>query len=523
MSEHLKSLIVILFLAGLVFAFIKRPACAMATTASDFGRRRNLWFAITLIAFLAHNFWIYIIVAGALLLITAPRETNKAALFFLLLFAVPPIQAQISGLGVIQHFFTIHYLRLLSLTILLPAFLVLRKRAVTEGAKQTNADMILAAYLILNLLLQLNVDTFTNTLRHGFYAFIDVVLPYYVVSRSLKDMQSFRDALMSFVVAAMILAIIGGFEFSKHWLLYSPLEDALGVQWGYGGYLERDDSLRAQASTGQPIVLGYIMAVSLGIFLYLKKSIPSRTTWMIGLVLLIAGLVEPLSRGPWIGAAVILLVFAATGPKAFSRLSLIGLIGMLVLPIVLTTPAGKKIIDYLPFVGTVDDETVTYRQLLIEVSMNIIEANPLFGSFDFLLYLEELRQGQGIIDLVNSYLNIALASGLVGLSLFAAFFGVILFNIRKGMHGLDANDERHLLGRVLMATLIGILVIIFTVSSINSIPVVYWAVAGLGVAYVRMLAVANASLKVPETSPQVIFQPAAVRQEPERNPGYSRK
>jgi hypothetical protein len=55
------------------------------------------------------------------------------------------------------------------------------------------------------------------------------------------------------------------------------------------------------------------------------------------------------------------------------------------------------------------------------------------------------------------------------------------------MQRLDMNDERHLLGRVLMATIIGILVIIFTVSSINVIPVVYWAVAGLGIAYIRML------------------------------------
>jgi len=489
MPEHLKTLVVILFLAALIFTFVKRPVCALATTANDFARRRNLWFAITLIAFLAHNFWIYVIVVGVLLLVTTARETNKAALFFLLLFVVPPIQAEITGLGLIKHFFAIDYLRLLSLTILLPAFLVLRKHAVAEGGKRNPADIILAAYLILNLLLQLSVDSFTNTLRHGFYVFIDVVLPYYVVSRSLKDMQSFRDAMMSFVVAAMILAIIGGFEFGKHWLLYSSLENALGlgVHWGYGGYIERDGSLRALASTGQPIVLGYVMAVSLGIFMFLQKSVPSRATWMIGLALLIAGLLAPLSRGPWIGAAVILLVFAATGPKAFSRLSLIGLTGMLALPIALATPVGKKIIDYLPFIGNVDDETVTYRQLMIDVSLKIIEANPLFGSFDFLLYLEELRQGQGIIDLVNSYLSIALASGLVGLSLFVAFFGVILFSIRKGMQGLDVNDERHLLGRVLMATIIGILVIIFTVSSINVIPVIYWAVAGLGIAYIRML------------------------------------
>jgi hypothetical protein len=40
---------------------------------------------------------------------------------------------------------------------------------------------------------------------------------------------------------------------------------------------------------------------------------------------------------------------------------------------------------------------------------------------------------------------------------------------------------------VLLATLIGILVIIFTVSSITFIPVVYWSIAGLGVAYIQMV------------------------------------
>ncbi|MDO9449995.1 MAG: O-antigen ligase family protein, partial [Rugosibacter sp.] len=277
--------------------------------------------------------------------------------------------------------------------------------------------------------------------------------------------------------------------------------------------------LRALASTGQPIVLGYVMTVALGIFMFLKKSIPNRAVWMAGMILLIAGLIAPLSRGPWIGAAIMLMVFISTGPKALSRTSLLGLVGLVALPILLSTPIGEKVISYLPFVGTVEEETITYRQLLLEVSTTIIMANPLFGSYDFLLYLEELRQGQGIIDLVNSYLSIALASGLVGLSLFASFFSVILIGIVKGMRGLDKNDERHLLGRVLIAALIGILVIIFTVSSINVIPVIYWAVAGLGVAYARMLALATVSLKVPEASRHVIFPAAIMKAKPERYPG----
>src|SRR5260221_7802038 len=145
MPEHLRALVVILALAAAVFAFSKAPACALATAAGDFARRRNLWFAVTLTAFLAHNFWLYILLCGAMLLVAAGREPNKLALYFALLFAVPTFSEQISGLGVIDHFFAIHYLRLLALAVLLPAYLHLRKQANSERFGRSIPDKLLLA------------------------------------------------------------------------------------------------------------------------------------------------------------------------------------------------------------------------------------------------------------------------------------------------------------------------------------------------------------------------------------------
>jgi O-antigen ligase len=88
---------------------------------------------------------------------------------------------------------------------------------------------------------------------------------------------------------------------------------------------------------------------------------------------------------------------------------------------------------------------------------------------------------------VNTYINVALQVGLVGLTLFVAFFVTVLLGIRKAMRSFpDKDDERRRLGRALLATLAGIMVTIVTVSSITFIPIVYWSVAGLGVAYVQM-------------------------------------
>jgi len=82
----------------------------------------------------------------------------------------------------------------------------------------------------------------------------------------------------------------------------------------------------------------------------------------------------------------------------------------------------------------------------------------------------------------------------VGLGLFVGFFATITLGILRAMARIpDKSDENHVLGRALVSTLIGILIIIFTVSSISVIPVIYWCFAGLGVAFSRMVARGNAA------------------------------
>jgi O-antigen ligase len=493
MPVHLRALVVILFLATVMFALAKSPACAIACTPRDFERRRNLWLAIVLTAFLAHNFWIFIIVTATMLLFVVPRESNKLALYFFILLVVPPFAQKITGLGVINHFFEINYLRLLALAVLFPAFLELRKEKDTAPLGRSMPDKLILGFLILNFCLTFTVSSFTNTLRVGlFYGFIDIFLPYYVASRSLKNIQGFRDALMAFGIAALLIGSIGIFEASRHWLLYASLDDAMGFDWSYASYLEREGAgLRAQGSTGQPIILGYVMAVAFGFFFFLKKTVPNTTIWLMGLVAIVSGMISPLSRGPWVGAGIILLLFIATGRYPIRRLMQVGfLLGMGGIAL-LATPYSDKIIDLLPFAGNIEVENVTYRQQLLDIGIQVIQQNPFFGAYNFFLSEEAqaLKQGNGMIDLVNTYLAVGLSNGLVGLFLYAGFFISIVASIFRAMRTLpDKDSEIHILGQTLLSTLLGILVIIFTVSSILAIPVITWSVAGLGAAYAHMLA-----------------------------------
>jgi O-antigen ligase len=491
--EHLRALMVILALAGAVFALARPLACAALMAERDFVRRRNLWLALTLAAFLAHNFWIFVAFAAALLVLAALADGNKLALYFFVLLAVPAIDAEIPGFGLVEHFFAVDFVRLLALAVLLPAWLELRMRADTEPFGRSSADKLLLAYLVLQLCLQFPHATLTETLRRGvFYAFIDVFLPYYVASRAARDPARLREALMAFALAAMVAAAIAIFEFARHWLLYTPLEAALGVDWGMLNYLERGDGiLRAQATTGQPIVLGTVLAAGLGLTLYVSRHFPAARWRHAALALLAGGLVAAMSRGPWIGAAVVLLVFVATGPRALTRLAKLGLAGLCVVPLLLMSSAGQALLDYLPFVGTVEMHNVTYRERLLEVSLGVVLDHPWFGAWDFLQLpvMQLLRTGDGIIDVVNTYLGVALASGFVGLALFCGFFLAVLGELCAGLRRAAVAEGRggdvYALGQALFCVLLGLLVIIFTTSSIGLIPIVYWSIAGLAQAYAR--------------------------------------
>lgn len=495
MPEHLRALIVILVMATAFFSLAHRSASAISRP-EDFTRRRNLWFTLTIAAFLTQNFWVYTLIAIPLLIHANRHETNSPSLFFFVLFALPMTSFQIPGMGLSNVLFSLSHARILALLILLPAFLALKRQGDTTPFGRTAPDKALAAYLLLTATLFLRETSLTNSLRETFYLFMDIFLPYYVISRSLKNMQSFRDALLSLVLAIMVLAPIAVFESYKHWLLYSSWTSMPELEVELTNYLAREGMLRALVTAGQPIALGYLMVVGMGLYLFLQRFIEQNFIRRLGVLLLAVGLFSPLSRGPWLGAAIMIIIFIVTGRYAARRLMSLALAAMLALPLVAILPGGDKVINLLPLIGSAEKENIDYRERLITNSMIVIQRNPWFGSVDFLKTpeMESMRQGQGIIDIVNSYIRIALETGFVGLGLFIGFFALTLLGIFRAMRSIpDRDSEEHLLGRVLLATLLAILVIIFTVSSITVIPIMYWSVAAMGLAYAQM--VRNSAIK----------------------------
>ena len=295
--------------------------------------------------------------------------------------------------------------------------------------------------------------------------------------------------MIALVIACFIVGAISAYEFKTAWLLYNPLTSALEVNWNMGKYLGREDSIRAIASLGHSIILGYIMMVALGFYLFIAPSVKSKALRLAGFGLIFAGLISSLSRGPWVGTAVLILVFIAFGKNVTKRFTLILFAVIFALPVLNWVPGGQKIINLIPFIGETDKENVEYREKLIDRSLLIINKYPVFGVFDPKQEpeMEDMVQGEGIIDIVNSYLIITLYNGLVGLSLFVGFFTLVLLSILNKMRSIkDKQSEDYLCGRALLATLLAVLVTIFTTSGIGIIPIVYWSLAGLIFSYIRV-------------------------------------
>lgn len=488
MPEHLRALIVVLVLGSFGWLTI-RPPIAQATSRNVAVQWRNLWLTVTLGAFLLSSFWLYALLVAAVLLAHRLGPVHALSAYCLLLLAVPAADLVVPGFGLINFLFILNQPRLLALLLLAPAAIVLSRQRGTVQLGSTAADKCLLAFLLLTAVMQLRESNITSTLRNCFYILIDIFLPYYVASRAVQRQADAKQVLWAFVAGTAVLGLLGLFETLRHWNLYSAMTSSLGLHWGYTGYLGRDGMARASASTGQPIILGYVMTVGLGFWLYLNAGQKLSLRSAAPMLMISAGLLASLSRGPWVGAAAMVLTFAATGRNGMRKVFQIVLGAIALLGLMAAVGVGQRAFDLLPFIGNVDTGNITYRQRLFDNAWVVINRNLWLGSTDYMQTpeMQSMIQGQGIIDIVNSYVRVALDYGMFGLVLFVGFFVVIAWQLWNALKHLPFDDENRTLGRSMLAVLVGILTIITTASSIGVIPNIYWIATGLSVSSLKIM------------------------------------
>ena len=356
-----------------------------------------------------------------------------------------------------------------------------------------------ATILITVLLPFFRFDSLTGILRYGVNYFLNYVLLFFFVSRYVTRFEHIRKCLIALCMGALIVSLMAALEQQKYWYLYPSLQWSLGMGNPTYGifYLTRAGLLRTQVTTGHPIALGIFMVIACVAAVYFwdtrhhtKKRLNSLFHLsVIGMFLL--GVFNSVSKGAFLGTIVALAVY---GHERIARGAIRRLIKIGTVMLVLMIWFGPDLSSFTA--SSSGNETVlsdtgsyTYRSQLIETSIGVILKNPIFGSFDYYNDpdMEIMRQGQGIIDITNTYLLVALDHGLVGLTLFLLLLikpqWALYRLLRRRKNPLPPNIRA--MAALLLASLFSLAVMIATVSRMGILPYLTLMLIGLSIAFIR--------------------------------------
>lgn len=502
MPEFIRALAYIIVLSVPTFMMMKAPLLKLEPRAQPVAWA-GIWMALTISLFLSRNFWIFMMLVVLITFFSQKWEKDRIVLFMLLFVAAPPVLVAMRGFGSINNLFVLSYQHYLAVLLLLPLLLSRNKDQFRTGLP----FFLIFSYVLLVAVLFLRETTITNSLRHSISLILMSLVPFWVLSTRITKEEHMRVVITALLFGLMPVTLMAFFEFVRGWHLYASSGN--WVDASYGG---REGLLRASASMLAPIPLGTIMMASIMLAAGLPIDRLARVWRFLLFASLVLGLIASLSRGPWIGGLVGLIVFLLTGKSAVKNLLKFLGVGAIAIMLALVSPAGDKIYRLIPFVGKADEtseSTEEYRVRLLENSLIVINRHPILGSVDYLNEpeLQEMIQGEGIIDIVNTYLQVALETGLVGLMLFVSFFGSIVSMLARviwSMPDSEASLKRMLRG--LLAAMVGVLFTIFTVSSVSITAYLYWTLAGLCVGgthigRARLRTIANGRQKAPHFNP----------------------
>jgi hypothetical protein len=492
--ESIKALIIVgaMSLAAFVYA---RMAFSEIVGGAVIDRWRNIFVATTLAAFLIPNFWIMLGAIALIAVFMGASEKFKPALYLLLLFAVPAASAIVPGFGGIQNFLALYPFNILAIVILFPLLPFLNEHR-ARGDVGRLADWCFILFSLLTLALAFRDTTITDGFRRATAYILTAFGPYLVFSRVDWSLERLKLATLAFVIPFIGLGAVAAGESVLHWHMYRNAVELWNIDF-FSRYLARSGYLRAYGSVFGPISFGLFTVIAIALLPALIASAKRKFLPRLGFIPLGVGLVSTFSRGPWVGAALAIATYAATSDKPLRNLVRLGLWGFVFVAALMATPLGADLLAMLPFIGEVEENTIDYREQLFDVGWQVVMQNPWFGSEHYLETeaMQSLVQGQGIVDIVNSYLQVALDKGLVGLALFV---GVSLFSAIALYRSIGAarrvDPEIAAYCQSWFAALVAVMLVLATTTNVVAqIAETHWLLCGICVGIARSVAARSAA------------------------------
>jgi len=406
--------LILLFGATELFSRLVKPEDAKWLK----GTPRALFLSLFLIGMWGGNVWtLYIAIFLAMAFVPKNRP-DAAAIFVIITLAAPLLSHKVYAGSSYIFQFTRYIVAGLGLGV---AWLI--KPASGIGAPRAGRHFDVPILILFGLEVWQSRDPkISEMLREIVPAICYLLLPYYCISRSLRTAQDVRRFVLAMAFGGFVLAVVAFVEWRLHWLIYKHIETVLHVEGRNPYFKTRGGAVRSPASFGESTSLALFLAMATLTIIIARDRFRSRNAWFVALLGCAAGLVAANSRGGFLGLALGVLALdlyrRRYGPLLVKSAACAGLYLCLL--------AGAQ---FFPFIADMigkggSSTTVDYRVELFRRGMQVIQSHPLLGQTvqRAMSSLEDLRQGEHIIDLVNGYIRYGLAAGYTGIVLILFVF-----------------------------------------------------------------------------------------------------
>lgn len=453
------------------------------------------WILLTLMLFLTPTAPVYFLSSAIILLILAPKPIDdKLQFYFAMLVAVPTAAVWRISLPGIETLLELDHVKTLSLTLLIPIYF-LHKANNHDSNQHPSSDLqskrmfgMFFSFLLIAMLMDLRATNATTALRNIFGTYLDVIILVLVVFKFCRDMKIVDKVLFAILISGVSVAFISCIQAVMSWNFYSQDnliffvegEDTGSVVSFYRSGVLRTSSTMGTASSG--LYLSFCLVLN-HYFSGLKRRGNAEYGGSLFIsIVLIAGVFLTGSRGAWL-AVTLMFGLIILMQKRFRFLR--GLAGLGVVIAIFSLP---EIIDIL--IASDPYGTFQYRVDLFHNSLIAIKDNIYFGSKFFIDHpaLQASIQGQGIIDIVNSYVGFALNYGVPMLALLVlVLFKVIvrLVKLRKQAENSQGAQLIEWQARTILAIIVGAFIMVATVSLVDRIAQYLWVSLVLGMCVYR--------------------------------------
>lgn len=371
-------------------------------------------------------------------------------------------------------------------------------------------DLTFAAMMAVQLFMDARSSDVMFTLRSIVQVLVNLGLPYLLFSRAMAGVRDPAALLIGLLLASSAIGLIAVFESVDHWLLYDAIVSRIGADLnGVSGYTKlRGGMLRAGATFPESTGLSLYLGVALTMVFALRRQLASRALVTVMAAMLFAGLVCTFARVGYIALGVGLSMCLLHERRFGSLLAM-----LVVLPVVglLVIAFGSHVSIVAASIGTGTDSSgsIDYRGMLYAAGLRLVGEHPLFGlSMTSLMgELSYLRQGEGIVDLVNQPLTIAMRAGLLGGALYFLMMARVLIALFLGRRSMDSATQA--CACACFAALIALMAALTTTSfGRNETTFILLLGMGAGLA-TRSFASSARVQRVTSSKPRSATQPAA--------------